>query len=367
MDDPLVELPRPLDLRRPADIDLLSNSLLKSGLGALAAEVPTYLRFFPGAVWTNVTAASHLELRSHAGRPEPFDITYLLRLASYLRELEGCPGFGALHRGILNVPQFRSAAFEAQVAHWCLRRPGTRSVAFELPASSGQKRFDFTWVTAAAEIRCECKRAEIFENLLTRRLEFLASTMDEIYLELEGWRPDLRVDLRVRALPSAFRSRLRAVLAAWKAPPPGFRAGLQHEEADFSLSVRSRAEALPLPMTSWRVIGTEIGSGVEVPVSDPHAAHFTVEFEAGRYLRRTARQLLQEARVQLPADLPGLVLLQLWGAPVTSEVERLLSLTSFSNIAGVAMWGRDHPVAVVYRRGQPFDGALLMSNPGQGE
>lgn len=362
VDDPQIALSRPIDLDDAAGLAMLEDALARDQ-PTLAPHLLTYRRlFFSSPPWRAVTPTGDVELAPGTRYPQPIPLGYLLRLCAYLADLEACAGFAALVHGLTNPQQFRSSAFEVQAAHWCLTRPGTHDVALAPRREDTQRRFDFTWSFRGELVHCECKRADIFENAVVGRLERLADIVDDVYRESGGWSDDLRLDVQVKAMPSAFRQRLTEIVQQVNAAAVPID-GLCLESPGLTLTARRRRERTDVPATSWRVIGCAVPPGMQRTLDDPREAHYTVEFDVRRYLTRATRELMRQARSQLPHEVDAGIFLLLSGSPVLTEVERLLALPSFSNVTFTALWGRDHPLAAVYRQGGAFDGDLLRSRP----
>lgn len=358
VNDAFLDLPGPLDLREQSERDLAVQTLAKlPTTGLLAAEIDTYSRLFPAEHWQLVTSSGHLEIPVTRGRPQPFPLTYLLRLTSQLKNLEECKGFGTLLGHLQNPSEFRSAAFEVQVASWCLSRPGTETIVFE-KESSGGKHFDFSWHHDRGWLRCECKRGEIFDNDTLGKVKGIVQALQSDYLRLAPWPSAIRVDV---ALSGPHRPALLGRLTrGLEVVASQLALGgelLEYKQPDFSLTARRRETPYPVTAESWRFYGGELPVG---PTElDYRNSQFTLTYQPDGYLKRATKALLHQARQQLPASDPGAVFLSLSGAAVQSEAERLLNLPSFAHLRFVALWGRDLPLGAVWRLCQPFDGPFL--------
>lgn len=89
-------------------------------------------------------------------------------------------------------------------------------------------------------------------------------------------------------------------------------------------------------------------------------SHLRISISVAKHRANAAANLLREARMQLPAESPSAVFIQIGSGPsARDKIKELLVNPVYSNTPWVGIWSQPR-LEVVWRNGQPFDGRLLL-------
>jgi hypothetical protein len=320
--------------------------------------VSAYLRCFTNAGWRMVNGGMVGIGKS------VHDLGTLLEYSLKLNRLSRFPGFVGLIHGLTNPSQVVATLFEIDVAWWCATRRVSQTLAFgpQIAIKAGSKRPDFRWDTALGRLYCECKDANDFEGKAGRLSAKLLDVASSAYDAAAPWDPHLRLDLRVAERPhNRIEERIDTVVRRLAASQ---MAGGHAMVGEVEGMLRSRSDDPPAAPGSMRggrlhvgTTPTQLVGGGQVRYEN---ASITLTRSVAADRLRKVRDLIREARRQLPQSVPSAIFLNI--SPAQDAIHKAQSILLQPQIRGLFMiaFAAGRTVEqVVWRQGQRLDSRLF--------
>lgn len=354
-----VQLPRDLDLREPADIELLSEAIHADSQAAECRRLlPLWAEWAPSLAKLD-RYASAVMVDVGDKHTMSLGLQQLLEIAARLEELAEWPGFDRLVASFANRTQVRETAFEIEAAHWCSTRQCSRALSFATPVHNRRGSdgvVDFTWSTAAGVLAVECKLVQrLGNNKARRRLEYITSLVASLEAQ---WPDDLRFELRCESLSGNVATLLDTVLAHLQRAPARLQLG--------GLDARLVPRTSPLATDLGNLVNKTINVGpTATPLVGPDADRHTsaaVGIDTDPDYMRSILRNLKEARQQLPHGEPGMVIIGCERPPaaLVPHLQEIIAGNAFESTPAVALFDGT-AVTVVTRSGQPFEGETISA------
>lgn len=361
-------LPRVIDLSIEEERQILNKAAEKfpSTLALIETYLKDYLTYFPEDHWRKLYPAGLINVPIGKNN-EVFTLDDMLRVTKALTRLKPFAGFAKLTSGFRSPSKVVATVFEALVAEWCAARSLTESLVFSPPVGikDGVKHPEFLWRTKLGNIYCECKNGRELENKFGKRVDKLFTALKEAYLKYEPWDPSRRLDVRIESsAKNDIEKRIRNVVAQASA---AFHANNSEdktfEEGEVRAVLGLRKTPLPAERSTVRV---RLMPPSEVPIwwtgdmaHENTCLSLTVSTASVR--RKMVKDLLKDARTQLPPNQLGAVFIQLGGGDdALQDLSIRLRDPAYRNTPWVSLWINGKLHSAVWRDNQPLDSRLLV-------
>ncbi len=289
-------------------------------------------------------------------------IDRMLGLTVKIAALRLCEGFPSAVRKLKNPSEVSSALFAFQCAAWCAQQHTHRGVVFEPPVRRKTTKYpDFLWETTMGAIFCECKSANAWERRETKRLQ-TACGIAARCPDAPNWPSHLRLDVRLGGYEGASLTTRLAVLAATIGEEvSGGSTRRVWTDGTIECLVRNSAEPIQ-PDSGWMQVSRMTVGPTPTNIMDSRAASVTVSQPLAGAHRRMVRDLIKQAKTQLPLDGPGAVFVET-GSTATESIEQCVRevLENPANRAVVwtAICADGSPQLIAWQNEQPFDNRLF--------
>ena len=364
----LINLGRPVDLSLEADrAHLRACAQSDPEFSELVAKnLDNYLGYFPGADLRAVSPGGGISVSMGPSTGQGFSLGFALSLARDLSRLSSCPGFPQLVAEFKNGPQVRSAVFELTCATWCLDRGVHKSLYLfpEVLVGGKRKRPEFLWSTQLGEIYCECKSMSAKESELAKQVTRLMNFLEVEWREIGKWPAGTCLDVHVTSLDgnvySDMRAAVNSVHSSLSDQPD---AQLVNEHGNVCARLIPSAE-LPPKQEGWaRQARVEVN---QTPREIFRNCYLALNLSHRGHLQRLVRNLLADARRQIPESGPGAVFIEIHSDPnpIANAILPVLENPDYERIAAALLWCGAEPAWMSHRKGQPFNTRLLEAAPG---
>lgn len=366
--EPELHIPRILELEKSEDqAALLAAAAVRPELHALIeTTLHDYLRWFTAPEWQRIYSGGLVSSPSTAGGAgrSGFGIQFLLEATARLQELQRYAGFDRLLSGLRNPTQISATMFEIAAAAWCTQRETHRGLVFSPAISkvSGVKRPDFLWETSLGDLTCECKEAGQWEQQESRTIGHLREIGAAALTEAGGLPDGLRVDITVDGpLSAAYERQLSTLVREVVAAHQG-GSSVRMSDRPFAAIVMSR-EAEPERLPDSMIAG-QMTVGTKPTQLTPQNGFLTVSRSLAATRARRVRDLVKQAKRQLPDGAPSAIFIQIGGAEsAAAQLEQMIGHPAHQAIVWAATWTGLVPQHAIWREGQPFDQRLLNEAP----
>jgi hypothetical protein len=224
--------------------------------------------------------------------------------------------------------------------------------------NSGTKHPEYMWATDGGPLWCECKEAQVLQAKMSRRVARVSQAMDEL-VDAVSLPAGLRVDV-ILAAPIRNRSEERISMALGRAAERARSGQYGATEIEGEASVAIRPRQVPFDQVSGALRSYSVEVGTEaVRLDDGSSAKFSLAVDLGSEYARKARELIKNARTQLPLGEPSMVFLAGIRGERANEAAREVVSNPSCPVVSVLFWEADEPAIFIWRNGQPFDDHLL--------
>jgi hypothetical protein len=366
---------RPLDrIERVLDLDLVSDreelqTILTShpSLAALTETglIEDYLRWFKAAEWRIVYGGGMVSGPQPKGNNvrHGSSIDQMLAIAVKLRWLQDYQGFDRLIASLNNPSQISATIFEIESAAWCATRLCTTALVFSPDVIKREKvkRPDFLWKTDAGDLYCECKQASAWQRSESRLLSTISADLNDAMGDAETWPGDARIEVLIHGLFRAgAKDRLRAVVRGQATEVRRGNRPARFEDDVFAVEVRDRSD-YPGSLPDSLTLNSILVGAVPVNLNDPRSAYMIVSKSLGLARVKALRDLVRDAKKQLPNAGPGGVFVEIPSSVdlATEKLEEMLGQPTNQSVVWASIWTTGIPQRVVCRGDQPFDAHLM--------
>jgi len=366
--EPGLHIPRILELKRSEDqTALLAAAEHRPELRALVeTTLDDYLRWFTAPEWQRIYSGGLVSSPSTTGGVgrSGFGIQRLLETTARLQELRRYDGFDRLLSGLRNPTQISATMFEIAAAAWCAQRETHQGLVFSpaISKASGVKRPDFLWETSLGDLTCECKEAGQWEQQESRTIGHLREIAVAALTEAGGLPDDLRLDITVDGPLSAAYERQLSTLVCEAVASSGGGSSARTLDRPFAGIVVSREtdpERLP-----DSILAGQMTVGTKPTQLTPQNGFLTVSRSLAATRARRVRDLVKQAKTQLPDAAPSGIFIQIGGAgSAAAQLEQMIGHPAHQTIVWAATWTGLVPQHAIWREGQPFDKRLLNEQP----
>ena len=362
-----LQISRLIDLNDEAGrAQLIEACLTADSLFDARTALKAYLAYFPNPGWRKVYSGGMVGIGKSVHH-----IGNLLETATILVRLSSYRGFPALIHGLTNPSQVRGTLFEIETAWWSVTRKLTTGLRFAPPVTTkaGIKRPEFRWDTSVGRLYCECKEANDFENRAAAFTLKLADVLSNAYDGAGPWDTQLRLDLQIIGRAENGIERRIAIVVQRLAASGAVALPVREGEVEGIL--RKREEPLPPAPGTSRVARISVSATEPVKLLDENGvvAHESATSTLTRPMAveriRKVRDLIREARRQLPHTVPGAVFINvIASAEAVQKAQQILSQQALANLFMIAFCSGRVVERIVWCQEGPFDAGLFEAADG---
>ena len=360
-----ISIPHKLNISNPEDRQALLKAAagMPTFLSLIEEQLDRYLTMFPEPQWHTIYSGGMIVVgqKKHS---RSYDLCQMLELIKSLKDIEKYSDFATLMSGFRNQSQIAATMFEVDVAVWCVNRKMTQSLEFSpsVYVKGHVKHPDFLWHTELGRLYVECKTSEAIETNFMKRASKLTNVLNAAHKANEPWDSAYRLDVTITTTATnQIEQRIKDVVAqASLALKSGNLCPFKNGEVSGVLHKREESP----PHEDEIIRSSSINVGTTATAISHKNSHTTFTMSLAKYRGRATRDLIHEARTQLPEDYPSAIFIKL-GGPISArrKAEKLLVSPEYERTPWIGIW-TPAELRVIWRNGQPFDGRLLL---GRGE